>query len=104
VEEILKQYPYFGDDIKEAQKQLNIYISLQQEARDPLKAQTISDEPRGSGMSDQTYNAVEKIIDRYQIEIDHYTSEINAILDLKKWLDKAFGELTEKIRQRYKYE
>ena len=95
MEEILKQYPYFGDDIKEAQKQLNIYISLQQEARDPLKAQTISDEPRGSGMSDQTYNAVEKIIDRYQIEIDHYTSEINAILDLKKWLDKAFGELTE---------
>jgi len=99
VEEILKQYPNIGEDIKKAQTKLNEFIALQQEARNPLKAQTISDEPHTSGLSDQTYNAVLKIIDRYQSEIDKYTSEINNILDRKKWLDKAFTMVTEDERR-----
>jgi DNA-directed RNA polymerase specialized sigma24 family protein len=99
IEEILKQYPCFGDDIKDAQSNLNMYITLQQEARDPLKAQKISHEPHGTETSDQTYNAVEKLIDRYQVEIDESIAKINSILDTKKWLDKALGELTETERR-----
>ena len=99
IEEILKQYPCFGEDIKDAQSKLNMYITLQQEARNPLKAQAISSEPHGTGISDQTYNAVEKIIDRYQNEIDKCIQDINNTLDTKKWLDKAFTELTEMERR-----
>lgn len=99
IEEILKKYPFFAEDIREAQEQLNKYISLQQNARDPLKAQIISREPHGSELNDQTYRAVEILIDRYQMEVDYYSQLINDILDEKKWLDKAFSALTEDERR-----
>lgn len=95
VEEILKSYPYIWDDIRKAQAELNRYIDLQQEARNPLKGQALTGMPHETGVSDQTLNAVEKIIDRYQKEIDKHAAQINELLDLKKWLDKAFASLTE---------
>jgi DNA-directed RNA polymerase specialized sigma subunit len=70
VEEILKQYPYIAEDIQREQTKLNMYISLQQEARNPLKGQVLTGMPK-----------------------------INELLDLKKWLDKAFTELTENERR-----
>lgn len=99
VDEILKQYPYIGEDIQKAQAELNRYIMLQQEARDPLKAQVLSHEPHSTEINDQTYNAIEKIIDLYQAEIDKYVAEINELIRLKKWLDKAFTTLTEDERR-----
>lgn len=99
IDDILKQYPYIGEDIQKAQKEINRYIELQQEARNPLKGQALTGMPHDSGVSDQTYNAIEKIIDRYQAEIDQYAAQINEYLDLKKWLDKAFTELTEDERR-----
>lgn len=99
IDDILKQYPYIGEDIQKAQKEINRYIELQQEARNPLKGQVLTGMPHDSGVSDQTYNAIEKIIDRYQAEIDQYAAQINEYLDLKKWLDKAFTELTEDERR-----
>ena len=99
VEEILKQYPYIGEDIQQKQSEINRYISLQQEARNPLKAQNMSGMPHSSGISDQTADAVEKIIDQYQGQINKYIDEINSLLDLKKWLDKAFSQLSESERR-----
>jgi hypothetical protein len=99
IDKILKQYPYIGEDIQKAQKELNRYIGLQEDARDPLRAPACGEKVSTYSISDQTYNAVEKIIDRYQVEIDKYAAEINSLLDQKKWLDKAYSELTEDERR-----
>lgn len=99
IEDILKQYPYISEDIQKLQAELNRYIELQQEARNPLKAQTIDGMPHGTGISDKTYEAVEKIIDLYQTEIDKLAVKINALIDRKTRLEKAFAELTEDERR-----
>jgi DNA-directed RNA polymerase specialized sigma subunit len=101
IDEILKQYPYLMDDIHKEQEKLNQTMSLQQEARDPLQGQIISDAPHvpGGNVSDQTLNAIEKIIDLYQAQIDECVIKINELLDRKKWLDKAYMTLTEDERR-----
>lgn len=101
IDEILKQYPYIMDDIRKEQERLNQNIALQQEARDPLQGQKISDMPHmpDGNLSDQTFNAIEKIIDLYQAQIDECVININELLDRKKWLDKAYMTLTEDERR-----
>lgn len=112
IEEILKQYPYIGADIQKAQAELNRYITLQHELKqwtdypddvyNQLGAQCLDGMPHGTGVSDQTGNSAVKIAniyitlkDKYQAEIDNYAARVNELMDLKKWLDKAFKSLTE---------
>jgi hypothetical protein len=59
----------------------------------------VDKQPGGTDPSDQTYEAVEKLIDTYQAEIDACVAKINELLDLKKWLDKAYASLTEDERR-----
>jgi predicted DNA-binding protein (UPF0251 family) len=101
IEDILKQYPFIGDDIRREQDKLNEYIALQIKARDPLKAQTLSDMPHmpEGNISDQTLQAVEKVIDLYQTKIDEQVAKINELIDRQKWLDKAYASLTEDERR-----
>jgi hypothetical protein len=116
VEEILKQYPFIGEDIKREQEELNNYLGLKQEMKafysinldveNPLCAQRIDGIPHGTGISDQTGNLATEIAndyiklrDKYQREIDRCIERINELLDLKKWLDKAFETLTEDERR-----
>jgi DNA-directed RNA polymerase specialized sigma subunit len=99
IDEILKQYPFIGDDIRREQDKLNEYIQLQQEARDTLKSRNIDGIPHGTDVSDATYAAVEKLVDVYQQKIDACVAKINELLDLKKWLDKAYASLTEDERR-----
>ena len=54
--------------------------------------------PEGN-ISDQTLQAVEKVIDCYQAKIDEQVSKINELIDRQKWLDKAYASLTEDERR-----
>jgi len=101
IDEILKQYPFIGDDIRREQGKLNEYIQLQQEARDTLKGQTLTGMPHmpEGNIPDQTLQAVEKVIDCYQAKIDEQVKKINELIDRQKWLDKAFADLTEDERR-----
>ena len=99
IDEILKQYPYITEDIQKYQNELNRYIELQKEARNPLKSQVMTGMPHSSGISDQTFEHVEKIIDLYQKEIDKYVNKINELLELKRKLDKAMLELSEEEKR-----
>lgn len=100
IEEILKQYPFIGDDIRREQGKLNEYIQLQQEARDTLKGQTLTDMPHmpDGNTSDPTADAVERVIDKYQDKINEQVAKINELIDRQKWLDKAFASLTPEER------
>jgi DNA-directed RNA polymerase specialized sigma subunit len=101
IDEILKQYPFLGDDIRREQGKLNEYIQLQQEARDTLKGQTLTDMPHmpDGNTSDPTADAVERVIDKYQDKINEQVAKINELIDRQKWLDKAFAGLTEDERR-----
>ncbi len=99
IDEILKQYPFIGDDIRREQDKLNEYIQLQQEARETLKAANNDGMPHGYDVADKTYEAVEKVIDCYQAKIDEQVKKINELIDRQKWLDKAFAGLTEDERR-----
>ena len=54
--------------------------------------------PEGN-ISDQTLQAVEKVIDCYQAKIDEQVKKINELIDRQKWLDKAYASLTEDERR-----
>jgi DNA-directed RNA polymerase specialized sigma subunit len=101
IDEILKQYPFIGDDIRREQDKLNEYIQLQIDARDTLKAQTLSDMPHmpDGNTSDPTADAVERVIDKYQDKINEQVAKINELIDRQKWLDKAYASLTEDERR-----
>lgn len=99
IEDILKQYPFIGDDIRREQATLNDYIQRQQEARETLKAANNDGLPHGYDVADKTYEAVERVIDCYQAKIDEQVAKINELIDRQKWLDKAFASLTEDERR-----
>lgn len=101
IDEILKSYPFIGDDIRREQGTLNEYIQLQQEARDTLKGQTLTDMPHmpDGNTSDPTCDAVERVIDKYQDKINEQVTKINDLIDRQKWLDKAYASLTEDERR-----
>ncbi len=101
IDEILKQYPFIGDDIRREQATLNEYIQLQIDARDTLKGQTLTDMPHmpDGNTSDPTCDAVERVIDKYQEKIDEQVDKINELIDRQKWLDKAYASLTEDERR-----
>ena len=86
IDEILKQYPFIMDEVRELQTRLNEYIALQAETRDTLRAMPVDKQPGGTDPSDQTYGAVEKLIDTYQAEIDLCVAKINELLDLFQFL------------------
>ena len=99
IEEILKQYPFIVEDIQREQSNVNKYIQLQQEARDPLRGQVLTGMPHEYGISDQTYQAVVKIIDEYQAEINRHVKNINELLESKRKMDKAYTEMTDDERR-----
>jgi len=101
IDEILKQYPFLGDDIRREQATMNEYIQLQIDARDTLKAQTLTDMPHmpDGNTSDPTADAVERVIDKYQDKINEQVAKINELIDRQKWLDKAYASLTEDERR-----
>ena len=101
IDEILKQYPFIGDDIRKAQEQLNKYIQLREDlkSREPLKATRITGEGHGYDVSDPTYNYVENVMDKYAEQIKYYTDKVNELIDRQKWLDKAYASLTEDERR-----
>ena len=98
IEDILKQYPFIGDDIRREHATLNDYIQRQQEARETLKAANNDGMPHGYDVADKTYEAVERVIDLYQTKIDEQVAKINELIDRQKWLDKAFASLTPEER------
>lgn len=101
IDELLKSYPFIGNDIRREQDKLNEYISLQQEARDTLKGQALTDMPHmpEGNTSDPTCDAVERVIDKYQDKINEQVAKINELIDRQKWLDKAYTTLTEDERR-----
>ena len=113
VDELLKQYPFIGDDIRREQAELNRYIELKEQLKDmstivysnPLHAQCLDGLPHGTDTGDPTGNlAIKnsigyiKLRDKYQDKINEQVAKINELIDRQKWLDKAYASLTPEER------
>lgn len=94
IREILKEYPYIDEEIKKLNKKMNGYLEMKEETRNTLKAQKLSHEPHGTGVSNITLNAVEKIMDKYEEEIKICVSKINDLFIIKQKLDVLISQLT----------
>ena len=94
IKEMLKMYPWIDQEIKKLNKKLNEYLEMQEETRNSLKAQTLDDMPKVFKISDQTYQAVESIIDLYDSEVNRLIERIRYYWDVKGKLEKGFGSLT----------
>lgn len=98
--ELLQQYPFLKDDYRRIQQDLKKYIELQDNVRQTLlQAQKLSDMPAGQRTSNQTLDAVIKLIDTHQANIDYCLEQIYEINKCKKWIDKAFETLTEREKR-----
>jgi hypothetical protein len=83
----LYEYPYIDDEVKKLNNKLRWIISNKYETK---VTASNSLTPRGKGISDPVYNAVEKIVEKYDIEILEIGEEINALL---KWQNELGAEL-----------
>jgi DNA-directed RNA polymerase sigma subunit (sigma70/sigma32) len=100
IKDILMQYPYMEDDARDIQNEMYKYLELQEDLRQrSIKAQRLTGMPGGSGCGDPTYEAIVILIDQYQANIDNCIKKLQELDKRKKWLDKAFTELTEEERR-----
>jgi DNA-directed RNA polymerase specialized sigma subunit len=90
IENILREYPHIPETIQKLNKELNDYLTNKYDTYNTLKSAKVTGMPHASGISNQTYNAVEKLIDRYGVRIKEITEEINNWMDLQKSIDDIF--------------
>jgi hypothetical protein len=86
VERMLYEYPCINESIRKQQKKLNEYLEYQEDSRDILKAQVLSDMPRGSNVGNPVEQTVIKVADMYQERIDEIRYNIKYLMFVDKIL------------------
>ncbi len=94
IKEMLTIYPYIAQKIREIHKDIIEYEELMTEARQgAIKAQILTDMPRGSGVGNPTQSYALQMIDDFWEQIEAYKQDIKKLQDIKKWCDKLRMEL-----------
>lgn len=86
----LRDYPFINSELQRLQKELNALIQGKHDTYCTLKAVPLTGMPRSHSVSDNVFNTVQVIIDRYDHKISYYTNQINSILDEKALFEKAW--------------
>jgi DNA-directed RNA polymerase specialized sigma subunit len=94
IKKMLRDYPGYSEGIQKLNKELNETLQLKLVTQNTLKAQALTGMPHSSGISDITYNAVEKSIDRHEQHINYLCGQIQDIYDKKEFIDNAIKRLT----------
>lgn len=90
IEYILREYPHIPEKIQKLNNELNNIIQCSDLTYNTLKAQRLTGMPHSTDTSDQVYDAVEKIIDRYDARINNIKNKINMWLDIQEKVDEIF--------------
>lgn len=93
IKQMLFEYTTYGDRIRELNARINDALAHKIDC-DTLKAQKLSGMPHGTRLSDPTFEAVQKIIDKYDRDIREMAEEVNRLIDCKNAVDKALKTLT----------
>jgi len=95
IKEMLTIYPYIAQKIREIHKDIIEYEELMAEARQGVvKAQILSDMPRGSDVGNPTQSYALQMIDDFGMQIQEYKQDVERLRDIKRWGDKLRRELT----------
>lgn len=92
IKQMLEEYSTYGDRIKELNQRINEALQYKINC-DTLKAQRLTGMPRATGISDPTYEAVQRIIDKYDEDIRKMAEEVNQLIDRKRAVEKALKAL-----------
>jgi sulfur carrier protein ThiS len=92
IKQMLKEYTTYTDRIRELNTRINDALSHKIDC-DTLKAQKLSGMPHGTGLSDPTYEAVQRIIDKWDKDIRDMAEEVNRLIDNKAAVDKGLKTL-----------
>lgn len=92
IKKMLSEYATYTDRIRELNARINDALNHKIDC-DTLKAQKLSGMPHGSGLSDPTYQAVEKIITKWDEEIYNMAVEVNELIENKRAVDRALKAL-----------
>ena len=92
IKQMLKEYSTYSERISELNQRINDALAHKIDY-DSLKAQRLDGQPHGTGISDPTYQAVEMIIDKWDMQIKEMADEVNRLIDNKSAIDKALKTL-----------
>ncbi len=92
IKKMLSEYTTYTDRIRELNARINDALAHKIDC-DTLKAQQIDGMPHGTGLSDPTYEAVQKIIDKWDEDIREMADEVNRLIDNKAAVDKGLKVL-----------
>ena len=92
IKQMLEEYSTYGDRIKELNQRINEALQYKINC-DTLKAQRLTGMPRIGRISDLTYEAVQRIIDKYDEDIRNMAEEVNQLIDRKRAVEKALKAL-----------
>lgn len=98
LKQMLFEYTTYGDRIRELNEKINDALAHKIDY-DTLKARQIDGMPHGSGLSDPTYEAVQRIIDKWDKDIREMADEVNRLIDCKAAIDKGLKALTWRERR-----
>jgi hypothetical protein len=102
IQQELYLYPEIDSKIKRLAGDINRYRQLQDELRDPMQAQKLSDMPRGCGGTSDCMSTVSKIVDYYDKRISKAEDEIMELERVKEsveaYLDTLMYEERELVR------
>jgi DNA-directed RNA polymerase specialized sigma subunit len=93
LKQMLFEYTTYGDRIRELNEKINDALQHKIDC-DTLKARQINGMPHGTGLSNPTYEAVQKIIDKWDSDIRKMAEEVNRLIDNKTAIDKGLNALT----------
>ncbi len=94
IEKILLDYANITEDIQKLNRELNDILQNKQETYNTLQAAKITGMPHGTESSDQTYNATERLIDKYGVRAQKIVDEIEALWKSRDNINKCFTVLT----------
>ena len=92
IKKMLMEYSTYSSRIQKLNEKINEALKHKIDY-DGLKAQQIDGQPHGSGLSDPTYQAVEKIITKWDEEIYNMAVEVNELIENKRAVDRALKAL-----------
>ncbi len=92
IKQMLKEYSTYNDRIRELNQRINDALAHKIDC-DTLKAQKLTGMPHGTGLSDPTFEAVQRIIDKWDKDIREMAEEVNRLIDNKAAVDKGLKAL-----------
>jgi DNA-directed RNA polymerase specialized sigma subunit len=94
VMKLLKNYAFILDRITDLQNEINELWKLRSEyEQGALKSNVMTGMPHGSGVSDPTYNIVQKTCDEYLADILQKSDELSKYKQQRKEIEELFKTL-----------